>query len=93
MLATANITDLRFRAKSIVKKSKKEPVWILRKGKIESMIIGADRGFRLIELEKTVNQPRELKGAVGPSFWDEVKKIQFKGPKNLSSKIDDIVYG
>lgn len=93
MLATANITDLRFKAKTIVKKSKKEPIWILRKGKIESMIIGADRGFRLIELEKTANPSKARKGAIGPSFWDEIKKIQFKGPKNLSSKIDEIVYG
>lgn len=92
MFQTATVTDLRFKTKEIWDKSGRNPVWIFKKGKKGRIMIDAHMGEQLLELRQKKIIPKKVRPGT-PSLLDEIKKYQFKGPKDLSLRIDEYVYG
>lgn len=87
-LQTATMTDLRFRAKKVLRTAK-TPVWIFSRGKKVGVMMNALLGENVL---KAYEQKRM---GVAPKipFLKAAKACQFDGPRNLSQNIDDAIYG
>ncbi|GEM_PF-6487444 len=94
MFQTATVTDLRFKTKDILKRVEKAPVWIFKKGQKKAVIMNIGSGESLLQKwENRISFNQKERKGPKKSILDEIKKMQFKGPKDLSSRIDEIVYG
>lgn len=85
---TATMTDLRFRAKRVLRTAK-TPVWIFSRGKKIGVIMNALLGENVLK----AYEQKKIGFANKIPFLNAAKSCQFDGPGNLSKNIDAAVYG
>jgi hypothetical protein len=88
---TANITDLRFKTDEVLKKSKKM-VWILRNGKKVALLVDASKASKMILEDGRLCAFPSPKGKKKIPADVALKKYQFPGPTDLSSRVDEYAY-
>ncbi|MDP2691909.1 MAG: hypothetical protein U1C97_01675 [Candidatus Gracilibacteria bacterium] len=88
-MTSTTMTDLRFRANQVLKKAD-GPVWIFSRGKKVGVILNAVFGEQVLRNWDEKGR-KQIKKKV--PFLKLAKRYRFKGPKDLSSHIDDALYG
>lgn len=95
MIQTASITDLRFKTKDVLERSK-DMVWILHHGKPAALILSAETGNQILTRAGIMGarwNARERSIDSASEILRNIKKHQVKGPKNMSLTIDETLYG
>lgn len=94
MIQTASVTDLRFKTKDVLEKSK-QMVWVFNHGKRVALIVDVTVADQLLQnTESAVSAYlREHPVNAATAILQKIKKHQVRGPKNLSQSIDKVMYG
>jgi hypothetical protein len=94
MFQTATVTDLRFKTNKVLNDTKGGMVWILKNGKKVGVLLDVRLGDEFAEWKNHSDSGKSMP-ALDParSILENAKKYQISGPGDMSTTIDETLYG